>query len=156
MYTFWKRTSAPPTMTMLDAPSRESCTARRERTNTPLQALMLLNEVQFVECARNLAQRALLLEEASASGDQSFTDDQSRLAWIFESLTSRPPSESEISELTGLLADARSTFANQAKNASLLLKVGDSPVNSSVATEELAAWTVVASTLLNLDQVVTK
>ncbi|QDV54290.1 PSD1 and planctomycete cytochrome C domain-containing protein [Rosistilla oblonga] len=147
LYTFWKRTSAPPTMTMLDAPSRESCTARRERTNTPLQALMMLNELQFVECSRNLGQRVI------AEGG---SDDAQKIAWAFETLTSRVPSETETAELIGLLNDARAAFGKDPENANRLIKLGQSPTPDSIDPIELAAWTAVASTLINLDEVVTK
>lgn len=147
MYTFWKRTSAPPTMTMLDAPSRESCTARRERTNTPLQALMMLNEVQFVECARNLGQRVI------AEGG---SDDRQRINWAFETLTSRIPSERETTELVGLLDDARAAFQRDPEGAKRLIRIGQSTPAAAIDPVELAAWTAVASTLINLDEVVTK
>src|SRR5207237_4383373 len=85
-YTFWKRTAAPPQMTAFDAPSRESCTVRRERTNTPLQALLLLNEKQYVECARALAERAL--REGGAR-------PEARLAYLFRLVTARRPDAKE-------------------------------------------------------------
>ena len=97
VYIFWKRTSAPPQMSTLDAPSRESCTVRRERTNTPLQALLLLNETQLFLAAKHLAMRTL-------ANDQ-LQDTRQRIAWLFETVTLRPADEQEIDELAGLVAD---------------------------------------------------
>ena len=137
VYIFWKRTSAPPTMTTFDAPSRESCTARRERTNTPMQALLLLNETQYLQAAKHLGQRVLQQSDLA--------NDQQRLAWLFETVTMRPPSEFESQELGQLLADLKEYFAADTEAAKQF--VGQASV-------EKAAWAMIASTMLNLDEVV--
>ena len=137
VYIFWKRTSAPPTMTTFDAPSRESCTARRERTNTPMQALLLMNETQYLQAAKHLGQRVLQQSELA--------NDQQRLAWLFETVTMRPPSEFESRELSQLLADLKEHFAADTEATKQF--VGQASV-------EKAAWTMIASTMLNLDEVV--
>jgi hypothetical protein len=139
VYTFWKRTSPPPQMATLDAPSRESCTARRERTNTPLQALLLMNEQQYVEAAKHLAKRALA-EEGIASPQQ-------RIEWLFQTVTARVPNERETAQLLSLLEDASAYYGQDATLATQL--TGTSDANE-------AAWSIVASTLLNLDEVISK
>ncbi|WP_162275928.1 PSD1 and planctomycete cytochrome C domain-containing protein [Roseimaritima ulvae] len=137
VYTFWKRTSAPPQMSTFDAPSRESCTARRERTNTPLQALLLLNEQQYVTAAKRLAADALGTEAA----------DEQRMHELFQQVTFRPPSDVELKELQGLLADMQTLYEQNSEAAKQLV---DKPEPA------LAAWTIIANTLLNLDEVVSK
>jgi mono/diheme cytochrome c family protein len=139
LYTFWKRTAPPPQMATFDAPSRESCTARRERTNTPLQALALMNEQQYVEAAQHLAKRTL-----SQAGLGS---DLQRLQWLFETVTCRLPTPAEQDELHTLLTDIVQHYQRQPEQAALL---------SGSKDPHAAAWTVVTSTLLNLDEVVSK
>ena len=139
VYTFWKRTSPPPQMATFDAPSRESCTARRERTNTPLQALLLMNEEQYVEAARGLAKRALAVEKIS-------TPEQ-RIEWLFQTVTARLPDDRERRELLSLLEDTSAYYSQDPTLATEL-------VGTSDAYE--AAWTIVASTILNLDEVISK
>jgi hypothetical protein len=147
MYTFWKRTSAPPQMTTLDAPSRESCTVRRERTNTPLQALLLMNEPQFVEASRALAQRGL--REGGAT-------DEARLTYLFRVVNTRPPRPAELAELTAALADLRAHYRANVDAAKGLIAVGETKPDPTLDPAELAAWTILGNTLLNLDEVVTK
>ncbi len=147
LYTFWKRTAAPPTMLIFDAPSRESCSVRRPRTNTPLQALALMNDVQFVEAARRLAQRTLL---------QPAADDDGRLRWAFTVCTSRPPQRDELSVLQNLLARQRLRFAQDSAAAEKLVATGEAPRDGSLNVSELAAWTVVMNLLLNMDETITK
>lgn len=139
VYTFWKRTSPPPQMSTFDAPSRESCTARRERTNTPLQALLLMNEQQYVNAANHMAKRVLEIE--------NLTTAEERARWLFETTTANLPREYELAEMTALVADLTAYYGEHPELA-------DKLVGSSNAEE--AAWTMLASTLLNLDQVVTK
>lgn len=139
LYTFWKRTSPPPQMAIFDAPSRESCTARRERTNTPMQALVLMNDPQFMEAARGLARRLVGDPEAP-------TAMPDRGDWLFEVITSRRPNGRESAQVSTLFADLERHYRDHPQAAEGL--VGEP---SSV----LAAWTAVASTLLNLDEVVT-
>lgn len=137
VYTFWKRTSAPPQMSTFDAPSRESCTARRERTNTPLQALLLMNEQQYVTAAKRLAAEVLGIKAS----------DRQRVDELFHSVVLRPPSDAEAAELVSLLEDARRMYEQDPAVAELLV---GSP------EPEQAAWTILANTLLNLDEVVSK
>ncbi len=139
VYTFWKRTAPPPQMSTFDAPSRESCTVRRERTNTPLQALLLMNEQQYVEAANHLAKRAL--------EEPGLTSNNQRIGWLFETVTCRQPSDAEQLELNDLLADTIAHYQGEPEQASKLTGTAD-------AGE--AAWTILASTLLNLDEVVSK
>ena len=145
VYTFWKRTSPPPQMSTFDAPSRESCTARRERTNTPLQALLLMNETQYVDSAHQLARRALNEQKI-----QSLPEGErmaARIDWLYETVTSRPPSRTEQSEVKSLLTDLITYYSSQPGLTTKFSKNAD-PVE--------AAWTIVASTVLNLDEVVSK
>jgi uncharacterized membrane protein len=147
LYTFWKRTSAPPNLTIFDAPSRESTCVRRERTNTPMQALALLNDPQYVEFSREFARRIL------AHGGE---DDLAKLRFAFKSLTSRLPNQSESTLLLQLLAEAREHFLADAEGAATLLTVGATPLTNSDHAPEIAAWTVLASTLFSLDEVITR
>ncbi|WP_146602732.1 DUF1553 domain-containing protein [Novipirellula aureliae] len=139
VYMFWKRTSPPPQMTTFDAPSRESCTARRERTNTPLQALVLLNETQYMEAAKQFANRVFAVPGLSTT--------TKKIDWAFETITMRPPTMEERQEIESLIADLTVYYENHLELASQLS--GDS-------SAELAAWIVAASTLLNLDEVLCK
>jgi hypothetical protein len=147
LYTFWKRTAPPPQMATLDAPSREACTVRRERTNTPLQALLLMNETQFVEAARNLAQRAT---------QEGGTTPESRTAYLFKLAVARPPDASEAAVLVSAFKEQRATYANDAAAAKKLLAVGESKVDAKIDMADLAAMTIVANVVLNLDEVLTK
>jgi hypothetical protein len=146
MYTFWKRTSPPPTLVAFDAPDRETCTVRRPRTNTPLQALLLLNDPTYVEASRKLAER--LLAEAKR------TDE--RLGLAFRLVTARRPSERELAILRRVYEGQRAAYQNDPAAAKQLLGVGESPRNELFDPVELAAWTMVASTVLNLDEAVTR
>ena len=147
LYTYWKRSAPPPAMQIFDAPTREKCTVRRARTNTPLQALVTLNDVQFVEAARKFGERLLLMS----------TDQESdRLQAGFRYVTSRVPTPSEMTILKTILEDARNAYSNNSESAKQLLDVGESKSNSEIPSSELAAWTLVASTLLNLDETLTR
>ena len=143
VYTFWKRTSAPPQMATFDAPTRESCTARRERTNTPLQALLLMNETQYLEAARGLADRALQRSSAAVGANE----DLERIAWMFETATASLPSDEQLEEMAGLVGHLRQYYG---EHPDLAESLTDS-TNANVA-----AYTLLASTLLNLDRVVSK
>ena len=147
MYWFWKRTAPPPSLMTFDAPDREKCVARRSVTNTPLQALVLMNDPTFVEASRVLAQR--VLEEAG-------TDTSKRIQHAFRLSTGRLPQPKELKLLQALAAKQQSHYAAEAKAAAELLQVGDSPVSDRFKPEELAAWTNVASVILNLDETITK
>ncbi len=146
LYTYWKRACPPPSLMNLDAPTREFCTVRRISTNTPLQALSLWNDEQFVEAARVLAQRTL----AERSSD---TD---RLNRLFVRCTGHAPDADELALLTSALAEFRKRFAGSHEDAEALLGVGMAPRASDAAPEELAAWTMVASSLLNLSSTITQ
>jgi hypothetical protein len=147
MYTFWKRTSPPPQMTTLDAPSREACMARRERTNTPLQALLIMNETQFVECARALAERTL--REAGAKPEE-------RISHMFRLAACRKPDASEMKELLAALQDYAAIYAKNPESAKKLIVIGETRPDVKFNPSEVAAWTMVANLILNLDEVLNK
>jgi len=147
LYTFWKRTSPPPQMTTFDAPSRESCTVRRERTNTPLQALLLMNEPQYVEASRYFAARVL------TEGGQ---EDRQRVRFAIRLAASREASDTEVIIIEKMLDDARSDFAIDVDAAKALVAIGEKSAEDSSDVIELAAWTMVANLIFNLDEVVTK
>ncbi len=147
LYTFWKRTSPPPQMSTFDAPSREACTVRRERTNTPLQALLLLNEPQYVEAARALAGRTIR-EGGKTPSDQ--------IAYMFRLASLRKPDAKELAELLAALHDLRSEYARNPAEASKLIAIGETKPDARIPPVELAAWTMLASTILNLDEVLNK
>ena len=147
MYTIWKRTAAPPSMLLFDAPNREICTVKRSRTNTPLQALTLLNEVTYVEAARKLAERMLL--EGGAS-------PKDRLSLGFRWATSRRPTESELAVLTEGLNQDFSHMKTHPELAKQIVSNGESKANLSFDADELAAYALTANVLLNLDEVVTR
>jgi len=147
MYIFWKRTAPPPTMQIFDAPSREVCVVRRERTNTPSAALVLLNDVQFVEAARHFAQR--LMRDGDANVEQ-------RIILAFRIATCRRPEAEELQVLQGLYQLALGKYQADPAAAAALLNVGESPRDASLDASELAAWTIVGSTILNLDETITK
>ena len=147
MYTIWKRTVPPPTMVAFDAPSREVCAVRRSRTNTPLQALVLLNETGFVEAARALGQRVLL---------EGGVDDASRLRYLYLLTLGREPSEAELDVVASALERERERYADRPADATALISVGEAPRDTSLAAGEHAAWTLVAALLLNLSETVTK
>jgi hypothetical protein len=147
LYTIWKRTAAPPTMLLFDSPSRETCTVKRSRTNTPLQALALLNEVTYVEAARVLAQRMLL--EGGATPAE-------RIAWAFARVTGRPPEARETTVLAAGLERQLARFRAAPAEAEALIQHGHAPRPDRLDAIELAAHTVTANVLLNLDEVVTR
>jgi hypothetical protein len=146
MYTFWKRTSPPPTLAAFDAPDREVCTVRRARTNTPLQALILLNDPTYVEASRKLAER-LLAEATTVNG---------RIALAFRLATARPPRAEEVAVLKRVFESRLAKYRQDPTAAKKLLRVGESPVNEKLDPVELAAWAAVASVILNLDETVTR
>ena len=147
MYTFWKRTCPPPTLATFDAPDRETCTVRRARTNTPLQALVLLNDPTYVEASRKLAER--ILTEGGDTAD-------SRIDFLFRLATARRPSDREHGILMALLRSQEQKYREDSKAADQLLKVGESSFNSKLPKDQLAAWTTMASAVLNLDEAVTR
>ncbi len=147
IYTFWKRTVLSPMLKTFDAPGRESCIVRRSRTNTPLQALLLLQGPQFVEAARKMAARMI---------NEGGRDTKSRITFGFELATSRIPNDQELAVLTKFLKE-RLEFYQRNRNAALkLLSVGDTPRDSRLNPAEHAAWMELARLLLNLDETITK
>jgi hypothetical protein len=147
MYTFWKRTSPPPSMMLFDAPNRETCTVKRSRSNTPLQALTLLNDPQFVEASRFLAQRMM-----TETGDTP----EERLNHAFLLAVARPATEQELAVLGRLYKSELASFQQEPSRAEKLLAVGKAPANASLDKSELAAWSTVASVILNMDETITK
>jgi hypothetical protein len=147
LYTIWKRTAAPPTMLLFDSPSREICTVKRTRTNTPLQALALLNEVTYVEAARKLAER--MLREGGTTPEQ-------RLTWAFRTVTARTPSTDEVAVLAAGLAKRLARYRQEGEAAKLLVAQGASKPPADLDVADLAAYTTTANVLLNLDEVITR
>jgi cytochrome c553 len=147
LYTFWKRAAPPASMDVFNAPSRETCTVRRERTSTPLQALVTLNDPQFVEAARNLAERTL-----KDGGAQ----DEQRLDFMAERLIARPLQTKERKIVAAGLKDLLAHYRAEPKQAEALLKVGESKADTSLDQPTLAAYTMVANQLMNLDEVLNK
>jgi hypothetical protein len=147
LYTYWKRTVAPPSMVNFDAPTRETCTVREVRTNTPLQALDLMNDVAYVEAARKLAER-ILTEGGSTTSD--------RIAYAYRLILARAPRPAEEKILTATLDQFRKRYADDPGSAAKLVAEGESPRNPQLNVAELAAYTSAASLLLNLDETITK
>jgi hypothetical protein len=147
LYTFWKRTNPPASLATFDAPDREKCTARRTLTNTPLQALALMNDPTYVEAARALAQRALLEGGREVDG---------RIAYAFRLATARRPSAEETAVLRALLSKELAGFRRDKKAAKELVGVGEWQADPRLNASELAAWSMVSSTILNLDETITK
>jgi len=147
MYTFWKRTVPYPGLNTFDAPDREKCSARRTVTNTPLQALLLMNDPTYLEAARALAQRDL--SEAPAN-------EQERVRYAFRLVTDREPSAKEAEILDKLYQKERAHYQANKDAAAKLLVIGESKPDARFEPAELAAWTMVTSTILNMDEAVTK
>jgi hypothetical protein len=147
LYTFWRRTAPPPSMLIFDAPSREVCTARRETTTTPLQALVLMNDPQFVEAARVLAERLL---------DQCGPDRDACILRAFRLATGRPPKPGEQAILRRLYQEQLDLFAANPATAEQYLKTGEHPRVQSLPVQEVAAVAVLANSLMNLDEFVTE
>lgn len=147
MYTIWKRTAAPPTLLMMDAPSREICAVKRSRTNTPLQSLALLNEVTFVEAARKLAERTM--NEAGKS-------PADRIKYAFRLVTAREPNARELEILEAGYQGDLKRFQENKEAAAALLKVGASASNTNLDQAELASLALTANIILNMDEAVTR
>ncbi|MEC9092228.1 MAG: DUF1549 and DUF1553 domain-containing protein, partial [Planctomycetota bacterium] len=147
LYTFLKRTSPPPSMSTFDAPDRETCQVRRARTNTPLQALVLMNDVQFVESARKFAEQIMLKGGKSA---------HEKSVYAFRSVVSRFPDEQESTALSRLFRESLAEFKANPAAAEDLLKIGESSKMDELDPSELASWTMVAHLILNLSETVTK
>jgi hypothetical protein len=134
-------------MDIFNAPSRETCTVRRERTDTPLQALVTLNDTQFIEAARNLAARAL---------KDGGTTPQERLNYVAQRLLARSLKANELKVCESILADLEKTYRENTADAEALVAVGESKCDSPVDKSELAAYTMAVNQLMNLDEVLTK
>ena len=147
LYTIWKRTAAPPTSLLFDAPTREICMVKRSRTNTPLQALAVLNEVTFVEASRKLGER--MIAEGGATAEN-------RLIYGFRLTTARQPKPAELKVLTEGLKVDLDRFGHNTEAAKKLVATGASKPDAHDKTEELAAYTLAANVLLNLDEVLTR
>ncbi|MBD3275891.1 MAG: DUF1553 domain-containing protein, partial [Candidatus Marinimicrobia bacterium] len=146
MYTIWKRSSPPPSMISFDAAERYLCQVKRQRTNTPLQALILLNDPQFVEACRVLAEKMI------AAGD----DLSSQVEYGFRALTSRTPDAEEIAVLTDLYREELSAYRTNQEDGSKLISVGEYRRNEDLPLDQLASMTVVANTIMNFDEAVMK
>ena len=146
LYTIWKRTAAPPTMLLFDSAGREVCTVKRSRSNTPMQALSLLNEVTFVEAARKLAEQTL----------RQPGDNDAKLAWTFRKVVRRDATSAELAVLRKGLEKRLTTYAADPTLAPKLLAQGVSPAATDLDRNQLAAWTTTANILLNLDETVTR
>ncbi len=144
MYTYWKRSAPQPAMIAFDAPSREKCVIQRQQTNTPLQALVTLNDPQFVEAARALAERMM------SDGGKTFSE---RLDYGYRLLLGRKVRPSEVKVLDGIYKKQLKEFRAQPDKAKQFLEVGDSKRTESLDPAEHAAWTVLGNLMLNLDEV---
>ena len=147
MYTFWKRTAPPPSMMTFDAAGREACTVRETRTNTPLQALDLMNDVTYVEASRRLAERMML--EGGATPAE-------RIAWAFRLATAHAPAPEQGRILLDSFHHYLDTYQTKPAAARELLSEGESSHNEKLDAAQLAAYTTVSSLILNLDETVTK
>ena len=147
IYTFLKRTAPAPFMASFDAPNREQSCSVRGRTNTPMQALQLMNDIQHVEAARNLAQRII---------EKSGKKENERIKWAWRVVTSRWPTKEETKILQATLIKYYARFEQDQESAKKLIDFGESKPDPNLRTEELAAWTLMSNLLLNLDEVVNK
>lgn len=146
IYTFWKRAAPPASLDIFNAPNRETCTVKRERTNTPLQALVTLNDVQFVEAARHLATLTLKSKDT--------TDE--RLEFLAQKLLSRSFRSEEKNIVIGSLAELEAFYNKNEADAKKLITVGESKPDEKLSASTLAAWTMVCNELMNLDEVLNK
>jgi hypothetical protein len=147
VYVYWKRTFLHPALKAFDAPERQECTSDRSTSNTPLQALVLLNDPTFVEAARVLAQNSMY---------ERFENNGDRLTWIFRRAVSRAPTQVELSQLQNLLDKQLVRYQKNPNEAKKLVEVGQSKVPFRVNRNELAAWTVVCRAILNLHETITR
>ncbi|MCA9137133.1 MAG: DUF1553 domain-containing protein, partial [Planctomycetales bacterium] len=147
LYTYWRRTVPPPSMMAFNAAARETCIVRSDQTTTPLQALTLMNNITFIEAAHHLAERVL------QAGDLTI---HQQVEHAFQSVTSRRPTEEERSVLVEDYKFYRQDFADNPDAAKRLLAIGDAPHASGLNQSELAAFTLVANTILNLDEAITE
>ncbi len=147
LYTYWCRTFLHPSLLAFDAPTREECTVQRPRSNTPLQALVLLNDPTYVEAARALAERTLR---------EGGRDTPEQIGWIYETVLSRAPRPEEASLLRALFEKHRAEYQKDRASAIALIHTGERPDPADLDPSELAAWTSVARVVLNLHETVTR
>ncbi|MFN8706559.1 MAG: DUF1553 domain-containing protein [Planctomyces sp.] len=147
LYTFVKRMAPPASLDIFNAPNREQCTVRRERTNTPLQALVTLNDEQFVEAARRLAENALTRAGQS---------DEERIQWVALRLMSREFRPDELAILKDSLTELKNEYSQQPADAAALVDVGESTADARLDVVTLAAWTMLCNEMMNLDEVLNK
>lgn len=145
LYTYWCRTFPHPSLVAFDAPSREECTVARTRSNTPLQALVLLNDPTYVEAARVLAERAI----QDGGGETA-----ARIDYLFRRCLSRPPRDAEVALLTALVDKHLAEYRADAAAAAALLKIGDRPAKDGLDRAELAAWTNVCRAIFNMHEMI--
>jgi hypothetical protein len=147
LYTVWKRSSPPPSMMNFDAPDRYLCVVKRQKTATPLQSLVLMNDPQYVEAARKLGER--MMREGGAA-------PEARIGYAFKALTSRAPRAGELKLLSALYSEELADFAKDPKRVKGLLQTGESKWDTTLSAAELAACTMVATTVMNFDEFVMK
>lgn len=147
MYTFWKRSAPPASMDLFNAPSRETCVMARERTNTPLQALVTLNDPQYIEAARNLAESVV---------QQESSEFEKRVQWLAAKLLARNFNEAELKIAQSTFDQLLTHYQAHADQAEQLVRVGETPQNDKLPVAELAAWTMTVNQLLNLDETLNK
>ncbi|MFS4466740.1 PSD1 and planctomycete cytochrome C domain-containing protein [Maribacter sp. 2210JD10-5] len=147
LYTFWKRTVPPPSMMTFDASSRDICTVKRQETNTPLQALVLLNDPQVIEASRALALHALSAEKESV---------ENQIKYIFRRATSRLPNESELISLTGYYKEMLKQIKEEGVKTETYLTIGAYEIPATVDKEKLAALSLTSHTILNLDETISR
>ncbi len=156
LYTYWKRAVPPPSLLTFDAPTREFCITSRGTTNTPLQALVLWNDEQFVEAARVLAQRTLLATPPQHSAGELQVDAQDwRLTQMFLRCTSRTPEATELDAMRSALAAYEERYQATPEDAAKLLAAGEAPLAENLEAPTLAAWTMLGNALLALDETIT-
>jgi hypothetical protein len=147
LYTYWRRTVAPPNMINFDAPTRETCIVRENRTNTPLQALNLMNDVAFIEASRKLAERILT---------ESDPNMEARIQHGYELVLARAPNAKESAALVKALSKFDAFYHDHPKDAFAFISQGKAARNPEIAGPELASWTAIASLILNTDEAITK
>jgi hypothetical protein len=147
MYTFWKRTAPPPSMEILNAPSREVFCVRRERTNTPLQAFVTMNDPQFVEASRQLAAKTI---------KETPNDDGERVQFIALRLLGRQLATEEVAKVLEMLKQSREYYSSQTADATALVSIGATKADASLPVAELASWTLVTNQIFNFDESLTK
>jgi hypothetical protein len=146
LYTFWKRSAPPAALEVMNAPNRETCTVRRDRTNTPLQALLTLNDVQFVEAARVLAEKAVKSADA----------EDARIDFVAKRLLARPLRPEEVVVVKDSLAELLAHYKDHPADAKKLIAFGESKADPALDAAELAGWTMLVNQLMNLDEVLNK